>query len=117
LFVFISPFFFISQKKSASDPAHMRKLVMAICVTLFTFISLPVGKAKTEKKNLTLKILNVINLKLGWGVYFAMGRNPNAYTARVGVFDWMIGHQCQGTHFIHRNYLKRKESKKQSINK
>jgi len=29
----------------------------------------------------------------------SIGRNPNEYQSRIGVFDWMIGHQCQGWDF------------------
>lgn len=35
---------------------------------------------------------------VGWGCYFAVGENPDAYKSRVGAYDWLIGHADEGWH-------------------
>eukprot|EP01116_Phalansterium_solitarium_P019608 TRINITY_DN553_c0_g1_i2.p1 TRINITY_DN553_c0_g1~~TRINITY_DN553_c0_g1_i2.p1 ORF type:complete len:392 (+),score=82.88 TRINITY_DN553_c0_g1_i2:190-1365(+) len=41
------------------------------------------------------------SILVGWGVYFNIGRT-NTYNARIGVFDWVIGHECPDWGFLRR---------------
>eukprot|EP01102_Stenamoeba_stenopodia_P005196 TRINITY_DN15719_c0_g1_i1.p1 TRINITY_DN15719_c0_g1~~TRINITY_DN15719_c0_g1_i1.p1 ORF type:complete len:425 (-),score=39.64 TRINITY_DN15719_c0_g1_i1:29-1303(-) len=64
----------LMREKNDVDPYHLRRYGVGTFVYVSTFLSLNVG----------------------WGVYFGLGRNPNGYLSRIGVFDWLIGHDCQG---------------------
>ena len=39
---------------------------------------------------------------VGWGVYYSIGRNEDDYTSRPGVFDYLIGKECEGWPFSRR---------------
>jgi hypothetical protein len=41
---------------------------------------------------LLVAVLTWWTLDVGWGVYVAIGRNPDCYKSRAGAFDWLIGH-------------------------
>lgn len=35
----------------------------------------------------------------------SIGNNPNGHNSRMGVFDWLIGHDCEGWSFSRRFQL------------
>jgi hypothetical protein len=39
---------------------------------------------------LVIALSTTLSLFVGWGTYFDMGRNPNGYLSRTGVFDWLV---------------------------
>jgi hypothetical protein len=40
---------------------------------------------------LAVALWSLLSLYVGWGTYLAVGRNPQSYFARPGVFDWLVG--------------------------
>lgn len=41
-------------------------------------------------------------LWIGWGTYMGIGHNPTNYRSRIGVFDWLLGHDQPGWGFAQR---------------
>ena len=52
--------------------------------------------------SIIVTILTAFSFYVGWGAYFAIGNNPNEYTARWGVFDWFVGRDQSNFTFIQR---------------
>jgi hypothetical protein len=81
----------LMKEPTQHDPYYARRALLGFGIALFTLASLMVG----------------------WGTYFSIGRNENAYQSRIGIFDWLIGHQCEGETRAPRDGGKRR---KQSLN-
>jgi len=62
------------------DPHFLRRALLALMVTLLTCFATYVSSS----------------------TYSVVGRDPNAWQSKMGVFDWMIGHDCQDWSFWRR---------------
>jgi len=61
-------------EKKKHDPFNMRRIALALVATIFVWFALYVDVSTYEH----------------------MGRYPAPNTLPVGVFDWLIGHECKG---------------------
>lgn len=84
---------FAAKEKKDRDPYFIRRTSMALLIALLSWFSLLVGWG-------TYMVHSTFNSSW-FNVLKAIGRNDLAYKARMGVFDWLLGHDCQGAKFLH----------------